>query len=315
MGTPFEKDTIARDARLVSGDRLSYNLYVRYLFLACLFTTRLAAQNDSLAACEQQFGKQSADYGLCLLKAGDAEHKLSHAKETQAHYTEAVRLLKGRSETADALMYLGVVAIGQKRYPEAEEYLTQAQSLNSSLTGPVEMWRGLLHDCQDQFEEADNHYKAALDAGSSNPVTAIEALELYSRFLSERGRADEARAIEVRLSTMRASNPSIPAAVKPPASSGVYRVGGAVTPPSVIRKAEPPYTEEARVAKYSGKVLVETVVGADGKAHDTKVIRKLGFGLDEQAIAAIEGWEFKPGEKGGVPVPVFATVEVSFRLL
>jgi TonB family protein len=62
-------------------------------------------------------------------------------------------------------------------------------------------------------------------------------------------------------------------------------------------------------------VLLKVVVGTDGKARDFKVIRTLGFGLDEQAIAAVSAWQFQPGVKGGQPVNVFAQIEVNFRLL
>jgi TonB family protein len=46
-----------------------------------------------------------------------------------------------------------------------------------------------------------------------------------------------------------------------------------------------------------------------------RVIRSLGLGLDECALAAVGQWEFQPGEREGKPVSVAATIEVSFRLL
>jgi TPR repeat protein len=45
------------------------------------------------------------------------------------------------------------------------------------------------------------------------------------------------------------------------------------------------------------------------------VISPLGYGLDENAIAAIQKWEFAPGKKDGTAVSIRATVEVSFRFL
>ncbi len=96
---------------------------------------------------------------------------------------------------------------------------------------------------------------------------------------------------------------------------GAFRVGGGVSQPAVIFKVDPEYSEEARKAKYSGTVLLQLVVGVDGKATQIKVMKGVGLGLDEKAIEAVMKWKFTPGKKGGQPVPVYATVEVNFRLL
>ena len=96
---------------------------------------------------------------------------------------------------------------------------------------------------------------------------------------------------------------------------GAFRVGGGVSQPAVIYKVDPEYSEEARKAKYSGTVLLQLVVDIDGKAKNIKVVKGVGLGLDEKAIEAVQKWKFTPGKKNGAPVPVYATVEVNFRLL
>jgi protein TonB len=78
---------------------------------------------------------------------------------------------------------------------------------------------------------------------------------------------------------------------------------------------DPDYTEEARVAQLAGTVVVTAEIGPDGFAHNPRVLRGLGLGLDENAIDAISQWQFKPGAKDGQPVTVAATIEVNFRLL
>jgi TonB family protein len=88
-----------------------------------------------------------------------------------------------------------------------------------------------------------------------------------------------------------------------------------VRPPTIISKIEPQYSEEARKAGLQGTVLLKIVVDPDGKPTDPKVLRSLGLGLDEQAIVAVNNWQFQPGVKDGQPVPVQAQVEVNFRLL
>lgn len=77
---------------------------------------------------------------------------------------------------------------------------------------------------------------------------------------------------------------------------------------------EPAYTDEARLAKYQGTVVLTVEIGPDGKARNIQIVRGLGLGLQERAIDAIERWLFKPGTKDGRPVTVAAQIEVSFRL-
>ena len=96
---------------------------------------------------------------------------------------------------------------------------------------------------------------------------------------------------------------------------GAYRIGGGVSPPTVIFKVEPEYSEEARKAKFQGTVVLFVVVDEKGNPRDLRVIRPLGLGLDQKAIEAVEKWKFSPGKKDGKPVPVQATIEVNFRLL
>lgn len=96
---------------------------------------------------------------------------------------------------------------------------------------------------------------------------------------------------------------------------GAFRVGGGVSQPAVIYKVDPEYSEEARKAKYSGTVLLQLVVDVDGRAKNIKVVKGVGLGLDEKAIEAVQKWKFSPGKKNGSAVPVYATVEVNFRLL
>ena len=95
---------------------------------------------------------------------------------------------------------------------------------------------------------------------------------------------------------------------------GVYRVGNGVSPPVAIFDPEPDYSEEARKAKYQGVVVLQVVVGPDGKAHEAKVQRSLGMGLDEKAIEKIKEWKFEPAKKDGQAVAVLVSIEVSFHL-
>ena len=84
--------------------------------------------------------------------------------------------------------------------------------------------------------------------------------------------------------------------------------------PRAIYAPEPEFTEEARKAKYQGMVVLALVVGADGRAHNIRVQRSLGLGLDENAIATMKLWRFEPAYLNGAAVAVAVNVEVGFRL-
>ena len=96
---------------------------------------------------------------------------------------------------------------------------------------------------------------------------------------------------------------------------GVFRIGGGVSQPRLLYKVEPEYSEEARKAKYQGIVMLAVEVWEDGLAHNIRVLRSLGLGLDEKAVEAVKQWKFSPGKKDGKPVKVLAQIQVSFRLL
>jgi periplasmic protein TonB len=91
--------------------------------------------------------------------------------------------------------------------------------------------------------------------------------------------------------------------------------GSGVTPPSLITKTEPEYSEEARRARLQGTVRLRIVVDSHGEAQDIRVNQSLGLGLDDRAIDAVKKWKFKPGTVNGKPAAVAAFVEVNFRLL
>lgn len=95
---------------------------------------------------------------------------------------------------------------------------------------------------------------------------------------------------------------------------GVYSVGGNVSAPIPIYKPEPPYSEQARKAKYQGTVVLWIVVDSQGNVTDTQVVKPLGMGLDQNAMTTVKTWKFKPAMRNGAPVPVKVMVEVSFRL-
>src|SRR5580692_644149 len=90
--------------------------------------------------------------------------------------------------------------------------------------------------------------------------------------------------------------------------------GAATTPVEITFKPNPVYTDEARNLKIEGEVLLEMSFSANGELHVNRVVRGLGHGLDEAAVAAANKIRFKPAMRVGVPVDSTAVVHVVFQL-
>ena len=90
--------------------------------------------------------------------------------------------------------------------------------------------------------------------------------------------------------------------------------GPATTPVEITFKPNPIYTQEARDMKLEGEVLLEVSFSANGTLHVNRVVRGLGHGLDEAAIAAANKIRFKPALRYGQPMDSTAVVHVTFQL-
>jgi periplasmic protein TonB len=96
---------------------------------------------------------------------------------------------------------------------------------------------------------------------------------------------------------------------------GPRGIGAGVKPPEPLVQPLPDYTEQARKVRAEGVVLLQAVIRKDGRVDNIKVLRGLGYGLDESAMRTISSkWRFRPATLNGVPVDVQVNIEVAFRL-
>jgi hypothetical protein len=65
---------------------------------------------------------------------------------------------------------------------------------------------------------------------------------------------------------------------------GALRIGNGVSPPTVLSRRDPAYTDEASRAKVQGTVSLSLVVDANGNPQNIKVVQPLDPGLDQKAI-------------------------------
>jgi TonB family protein len=90
--------------------------------------------------------------------------------------------------------------------------------------------------------------------------------------------------------------------------------GPATTGVEITYKPNPTYTQEARDLKLEGEVLLEVDFSPGGQLHVNRVVRGLGHGLDEAAVAAANKMRFKPAMRNGQAVDSTAIVHVVFQL-
>ena len=83
--------------------------------------------------------------------------------------------------------------------------------------------------------------------------------------------------------------------------------------PEAITRVPPIYPDLAREAGVDGTVMVQALVGKDGKVKDVRVVKSIPM-LDENAKAAVKQWVFKPALSNNKPVAVWVGVPVKFSL-
>ena len=95
----------------------------------------------------------------------------------------------------------------------------------------------------------------------------------------------------------------------------VYEPGNGVKMPIIVKEVKPQYTASARDKRIQGSVLLRAVVLENGHIGDSvEVLKSLDADLDQQAVAALKQWEFKPGTRDGKPVAVRISCELTFTL-
>jgi len=257
-------------------------------------------------------GTHSDAYSEGLLKLGDLEWDHYKGRNASDDYARAIALGEG-PQTAQALLRTGIFHFHE--LPTAENYIQRA-----ILTGKGDVyaeslaWMAEVRAAQGDSADAESLFLRAQSAVSKNSAAAALIEEMYAAALAKQDREGEARAMLTAASDYRQKHVESlsPGAANIEAKS---LQNSGVHPPTVIQKVNPEYSQEARALKIAGTVVLGVIVGADGTAAEVTLKRSLGFGLDEQACAAISQWKFNPATQDGAPVPVKATIEVNFRLM
>lgn len=74
------------------------------------------------------------------------------------------------------------------------------------------------------------------------------------------------------------------------------------------------YPSEARRDKVEGKVIIKVFVDEAGSVRRAEIVKGIGSGCDEAAIAAVMSSRFRPGRMNGKVVKVQLTISLVFKL-
>lgn len=103
---------------------------------------------------------------------------------------------------------------------------------------------------------------------------------------------------------------AVPSAAAP---TGPVRVGSGIRAPQQVRRVNPVYPPEAEAARVQGVVILEALIGTDGRVTEARILRSIPL-LDQAALDAVRQWQYTPTFLNGVAVPIIMTVTVQFTL-
>jgi periplasmic protein TonB len=86
------------------------------------------------------------------------------------------------------------------------------------------------------------------------------------------------------------------------------------TKPEIINYVKPKYSEFAREAGLEGTVMIDVLVGTDGRVKEARISRSVHSALDSEALVAARRALFSPGKQREIPVEVWVTLPYNFTL-
>ena len=246
--------------------------------------------SQALSYARKALPDQDATYAKYVNEIGRYYHTRRKYDRALEFYMEGFRIrvaLFGQEhpDVAESINNLAVLFENEARLPKAEVYYQTALQIREKALGP-------------------------------DHAETITTLEHYARLLYKMQRGPEAEKYLERARAVRQQRVQEAAAsMVDPNLGEVVSAGPGIRPPEISENSEPEYSEEARIARHEGTVLLQADVAVTGEVKNVVLVRSLGLGLDERAVEAVRHWRFKPARRGRDQVAFRATFEVNFRLL
>lgn len=104
-----------------------------------------------------------------------------------------------------------------------------------------------------------------------------------------------------------------PRSTSPP-PCGSTEVGGNIKPPTKLKDVRPRYKQAWVDNSIQGNVLLQAIIGVDGKVRQLEVISPVNADLEDEAMAAVSQWEFSPTWLNCHAIEVRMYVTASFKI-
>lgn len=99
---------------------------------------------------------------------------------------------------------------------------------------------------------------------------------------------------------------------KPPCGS--TEVGGNLKPPMKLKDVRPRFRQAWVDSNTEGNVMLQAIIGVDGRVRSVEVVSAANADLEEEAIAAVSQWEFSPTWLNCEAIEVRMIVTVAFSI-
>ena len=99
-----------------------------------------------------------------------------------------------------------------------------------------------------------------------------------------------------------------------PTDPSIVRPGPGIEGPKLLKNLVAASNDYAQKSQVAGIASYKVILGTDGKPMAVAVFRPIGFGLDENAVTAIQKSTYSPAMKDGKAMMSVVDVDVTFRI-
>ena len=141
----------------------------------------------------------------------------------------------------------------------------------------------------------------------SAPASAIHAAPAASKIASSTPHAAPHAAASIR--------PPIHHLARTAAVAAAAAGSVPTTVAGIVYNPRPAYPRRARYRGLEGRVVLEVLVAANGRAREVTIQHSSGYVvLDQAAVTGIRRWRFTPASRAGLAIPARIRIPVVFRL-